>query len=98
MKYIKKAEHKLSETAAYLFIAGLLICLWDWLKKGCKAIFKHFTELLITISFVGMLIAAEAFDNGAINFTVAFLFVLVLGILAITLIKLKFMESRANKK
>ncbi len=98
MKYIKKAEHKLSETAAYLFIAGLLICLWDWLKNGCKATFKHFTELLITISFVGMLIAAEAFDNGAINFTVAFLFVLVLGILAITLIKLKFMESRANKK
>lgn len=98
MKYIQKAEHKLSETAVYLFIAGALICLWDWLKKGCKAIFKHFTELLITISFVGMLIAAEAFDNGAINFTVAFLFLLILIVLEVALIKIKILESRANDK
>lgn len=98
MRFAEKSKHSLSNTKLYLYTFGLLLCLSDLTKRALKWFWCHIAELLVAIAFFGMLIAVEAFDNGAISFTVAILFVLVLGVLAITLIKLKILESRADKK
>lgn len=98
MRFAEKSKHSLSNTKLYLYTFGLLLCLSDLTKTALKWIWYHIAELLIAIAFFGMFIAVEAFDSGAINFTVAIFFVIVLGVLAITLIKLKILESRANKK
>lgn len=98
MRFEEKSKYSLSNTKLYLYTFGLLICLSDLTKRTLKWLWCHIAELLIAIAFVGMFIVVEAFDSGAINFTVAILFVIVLGVLAITLIKLKLLESRADKK
>lgn len=98
MRFAEKSKHSLSNTKLYLYTFGLLVCLSNLTKRALKWIWWHVAELLIAIAFFGMLIAVEAFDNGAISFTVTTLFVIVLGALAITLIKLKILESRADKK
>lgn len=98
MRFAEKPKHSLSNTKLYLYTFGLFICLSNLTKRALKWIWCHVAELLIAIAFLGMFIAIEAFDNGAISFTVTILFVLVLGVLAITLIKLKLLESRADKK
>lgn len=98
MRFAEKSKYSLSNTKLYLYTFGLFICLSNLTKRALRWIWCHIAELLIAIAFFGMFIAVEAFDSGAINFTVAILFVIVLGVLAIALIKLKILESRANKK
>ena len=94
MNHIRKAEQKCSETRLYRYIIGFAILLLDCLKRGLKAILKHITETLMCISFIGMVIAFQAFDNNVINYTTAILFITVLGVLIATLIKVKILECR----
>lgn len=81
----------------YLYTMGVLICLSSLLKRGIKWIWYHIAELLISISFGGMLIAIEAFDKGLINFSVAFLFLMILIALSVALFKIKILENKTNK-
>ncbi|MCH5298058.1 MAG: hypothetical protein J1E85_10385 [Ruminococcus sp.] len=96
MKHLQKAEDKRSERA-YLFIVGALMKLVELAKVVCKGVLKHYTETLMVIAFVGIIIAVQAFDNGAINYTVTILFVTILFVLMITLIKVKILEKRGEK-
>lgn len=98
MKHIRKAEQKCSETRLYRYSVGFAILFLDALKNVGKAILKHITELLIIFAFIGMLTAGQAFENNAINYTVCILFMLILAILIVTLIKVKILESRGDKK
>lgn len=93
----REVEHNLSDTKVYFYTLAVLIWLSDLIKKGIKWFWYHIAELLIAISFIGMFIAIEAFDNGSINFTVAFLFLMILIALAVALVKIKILESRENK-
>ncbi len=97
MKHLKQVERKCSETALYRYVVGFLITLLETVKDVLKAVLKHITELLIALAMVGMVMAMQAFDNNAINYTVCILFVLILAVLIVTLIKVKILESRGEK-
>lgn len=98
MKHIRKAEQKCSETTFYRYVVGFAILLLEVLKSFGKSVLRHITELFICFSLIGIVISAEAFDNNAINYTTALLFVVILVVLIITLIKVKILESRGDKK
>ena len=98
MKHLRKAEQKCSETAAYRYFVGGLLVLLDGLKNVCKRLIRHTTELLIVASILGMVAAANAFDSEAINYTTAILFIIILIVLIATLIKVKILECRGDKK
>lgn len=97
MKHLRKAEQKCSETAVYRYFVGGLLVLLDGLKNVCKRLIRHTTELLIVVSMLCMVCAANAFDSKAINYTTAILFILILIVLIATLIKIKILESRGEK-
>ncbi len=98
MEHLRKAEQKCSETVVYRYFAGALLFLLDGLKNVCKRLIRHTTELLMVASILGMVAAANAFDSESINYTVCILFMLILAILIVTLIKVKILESRGDKK
>ena len=98
MKHLRKAEQKCSDTTAYRYTVGFAMLLLNALKDFGKAILRHITELLIIFAFVGMFTAGQAFNNNTINYTVCILFMLILAILIVTLIKVKILESRGDKK
>ena len=98
MKHLRKAEQKCAETAVYRYFFGALLVLLDGLKNVCKRLIRHTTELLIIASILGMVAAANAFDSEAINYTTAILFILILVVLFATLIKVKILECRGDKK
>ena len=90
----RKFRHlqKCTETAVYRYFVGFLILLSETVKKGCKALVKNITEMLVCLSIVGMVTAANAFDKDAINYTTAILFITILAVLIATLIKVKILE------
>lgn len=98
MKHIRKAEQKCSETTAYRYFVGGLIKLLDMLKSGCKRLIRHITELLMVLAVAGMAVTANAFDNEAINYTTAILFILILVVLIATLIKVKILECKEKDR
>lgn len=98
MKHLQKAEQKCSETAVYRYFAGAMLVLLDGLKNACKRLIRHTTELLMVASILGIVCAANAFDIGAINYTTAILFIIILVVLIATLIKVKILECRGDKK
>ena len=98
MKHLRKAEQKCSETAAYRYFIGALLVLLDGLKNVCKRLIRHTTELLIIASIFGMICTANAFDSEVINYSTAILFILILVVLIATLIKVKILECRGDKK
>lgn len=51
----------------------------------------------MVLAVAGMAVTANAFDNEAINYTTAILFILILVVLVATLIKVKILESRGEK-
>lgn len=51
----------------------------------------------MVIAFVSIIIAAQAFDNGAINYTTAILFITILAVMLVALIKVKVLEKRGEK-
>ena len=95
----RKFRHlqKCTETAVYRYFVGFLILLSETVKKGCKALVKNITEMLMCLSIVGMVAAANAFDKEAINYTTANLFISILAILLVTLVRVKILE-RGDKK
>lgn len=97
MKYIKKAEDKLSSTTVFRYIFGVILFLVETFKKLIMSVIKHITGLLMVFAFIGMIAAASAFENKAINYTTAILFILILAILIATLIKIKILETRGGK-
>ena len=98
MKHLRTAEQKCSETAVYRYFIGTLLVLLDGLTNVCKRLIRHTTELLIVASILGMVAAANALDKEAINYTTAILFIIILIVLIATLIKVKILECRGNKK
>lgn len=98
MKHLRKAEQKCSETAVYRYFVGGLLVLFDSFKNVCKRLIRHTTEVLIVASILGMICAANAFDKEAINYTTALLFILILVVLIATLVKVKILECRGDKK
>ncbi len=98
MKHIRKAEQKCSETRLYRYTVGFSILFISVLKDMAKNVLRHITELLIVFAIVGMFAAGQAFENNAINYTVCILFMLILAVLIVTLIKIKVIESRGDKK
>lgn len=99
MKKKRKFRHlqKCTETAVYRYFVGFLILLSETVKKGCKALVNNITEMLMCLSIVGMVAAANAFEENAINYTTAILFITILVVLLATLIKVKILE-RGGKK
>ena len=97
MKHLSKPEQKGTKTPPYLYIIGALMKLVELLKIGCMGVLRHFTETLMVIAFVSIIIAAQAFDNGAINYTTAILFITILIALIVAFIKIKILERRTNK-
>lgn len=97
MKHLSKPEQKGTKTPPYLYILGVLMKLTELIKIGCKGVLRHFTETLMVIAFVSIIIAAQAFDNGAINYTTAILFITILIALIVAFIKIKILERRTNK-
>lgn len=87
MKHLSKNEQKGTKTPPYLYILGALMKLTELIKIGCMGVLRHFTETLMVIAFVSIIIAAQAFDNGAINYTTAILFITILVIIFVALIK-----------
>ena len=98
MKHLQKAEQKCSETTVYRYLVGGWLKLLDMLKKGCIRLIEHITELLMALSLVGIVAAAYAFDDKAINYTTAVLFITILAILIASLIKIKILENKNDKK
>ena len=98
MKHIRKAEQKCSETAFYRYIVGFAILFLDVLKNFLKAVLKHITELFMCLSLIGIVVAAQAFDDNAINYTTAMLFIVILVVLIITLIKIKILEHKEKDR
>lgn len=98
MNHIRKAEQKCSKTAAYRYFVGALLVLLDGFKNVCKRLIRHTTELLMVVSILGMVAAANAFDSKAINYTTAILFILILIVLIATLIKVKILECKEKDR
>lgn len=98
MNKIRKAERKLSETAAYRYIFGAVWKLTELIKYGFKWLLRHIIGFLMTAAFIGMIIAAEAFDSGAVTYTAAILFIALLGAAFCVLLRIKISESRGGKK
>ena len=94
MKYIKKVEDKLSNTTVFRYVLGGILLIAETFKKLIMSVIKHITGLLMFFSLIGMVAAANAFENNAINYTTAILFILILGVLIATLIKIKILESK----
>lgn len=97
MKHLRKPEQEGTKTPPYLYILGVLMKLTELIKIGCKGVLRHFTEALMVIAFVSIIIAAQAFDNGAINYTTAILFITILIALIVAFIKIKILERRVSK-
>lgn len=97
MKHLHKPEQKGTKTPPYLYIIGVLMKLTELIKIGCMGVLRHFTDVLMVIAFVCIIIAGQAFDNGAINYTTAILFITILVVILVALIKVKILERRANK-
>lgn len=97
MKHLSKPEQEGTKTPPYLYIIGVLMKLVELIKIGCKGVLRHFTETLMVIAFVSIIIAAQAFDNGAINYTTAILFITILIALIVAFIKIKILERRVSK-
>ena len=95
----RKFRHlqKCTEITAYRYFVGFLMLLSDTLKNVAMGVLKNITELLMCLSIVGMVTAANAFDKDAINYTTAILFITILAVLLATLIKVKILE-RGGKK
>lgn len=96
MKHLKETGRKRPKTKLYLYIIGALMKLTELIKIGCKGILRHFTEALMAIAFVAIIIAGQAFDNGAINYTTAILFITILTVILVALIKVKILEKRGK--
>lgn len=98
MKHLSKPEQEGTKTPPYLYILGALMKLAELIKIGCMGVLRHFTEALMVIAFVSIIIAAQAFDNGAINYTTAILFITILAVMLVALIKVKVLEKRGEKQ
>ena len=97
MTTIRKIEDKLSDTTAYLYIAGFIMMLSDVLKRGVKAILMHLIEIFMVIAIIGEYAVAQAFGDGAINFVAAMIFIAILGVIAITLIQIKIFKDGGDE-
>ena len=89
MKHLKTARF-----SPYQIFIGVLVKLPEIAKNVCKAIIKHVTEALMAVTFAGMFVALQAFDNGDINCITALLIVTALGVLLVVLLKIKILEKR----
>lgn len=96
MKHLRKTEQKGTKTPPYLYILGALMKLTELIKIGCKGILRHFTEALMAIAFAAIIIAGQAFDSGAINYTTAILFITILAVILVALIKVKILEKKGK--
>lgn len=94
MKHIKKAQDRATDSKAYRYTVGVMLVVGDVLKSGLLGVINHITELLMALSFVIMIVVCNAFDGGAINYTVTILFVTMLAIIVVALIKIKLLEGK----
>ncbi len=94
MKHIKNVEIRLSDTKAYLYFAGAIIKMLSLLKSVVKAILRHLIEIFMVIAIIGEYAVAQAFGDGAINFVAAMIFIVILGVFAITLIQIKIYKDK----
>lgn len=98
MKHLKTAEQKCSETAVYRYTVGFILAVASALKKALMFTLKYSTELLMAVAFVGIIIAAQAFESNAISYTVCILFIAILAVLFATLIKIKILEEKKKDR
>jgi uncharacterized membrane protein len=88
MKHAKKARF-----SPYQIFIGVLVKIPEIAKRAVVTLWEHITEGLMALAFIGMILAAQAFDNGTINSTIMALFILILIVLFLSLIKVKILES-----
>ena len=68
------------------------------LKRTAKMLWSHIHLIGIVLCIVGMVSAVNAFDIGNINYITSVLFVLILGILMFTIIKIMILEEKNERK
>lgn len=92
MKHLKTARF-----SPYQIFIGVLVKLPEIVKNVCKAILRHITEALMAVTFAGMFIAVQAFESGDINCITTLLIVTALGVLLVTLVKIKILEAKKDR-
>ena len=98
MKHLKQAEQTLSDTAFYRYIAGSIIAMSSAFKTALFFALKHSTEILMVIAFISILIVTQLFEANVISFAVCIFFIAILLAWALTLIKIKILESQRGDK
>ena len=98
MKHLKQAEKKCSDTAVYRYIVGFILASTDIIKKIFILAVKYSTEILMVIAFISILIVTQLFEANVISFAVCIFFIAILLAWALTLIKIKILESQRGDK
>lgn len=93
MKYIRKFEDRLSDSAAYRYIAGALYATALVLKKVAIGFLRHSIEILTAAAFISVLVVTDLFDGGKISFGIVILFLLILTVMVCALIKFKIFRE-----
>ena len=79
---------------ALRYLGGAILVLIDLLKRIAKKLWSHILLIGIVLCIVGMVSAINAFDIGNINYITSVLFVLILGVLMFTIIRIMILEEK----
>lgn len=82
----------------YLWLVGVISFFFRFNIEVIRWIWQHFTEALMIITAICMFIVPNAMNNGAINYTCALLFMIILGCLFVSLIRIKILEVRERRR
>ena len=82
----------------YLWLVGVISFFIRFNIEVIRWIWQHFTEALMIITTICMFIVPNAMNNGAINYTCTLLFMIILGCLFISLIRIKILEVREKNE
>jgi len=82
----------------YLWLIGVISFFIRFNIEVIMWVWQHFTEALMIITAICMFIVPNAMNNGAINYTCALLFMIILGCLFVSLIRIKILEVRERRR
>lgn len=88
---------RFSETKAYLYTVGLLFAFIELNRNIILWMWRHFTEVLIGITFAAMFVVPSFIDNGTVTYSCGAVFMLILICLFTALIRIKILEVRSEK-
>lgn len=91
-------KHAKNRPPWYLYVVGAAMWTGRMLLKCGKRLWEHINEFIMTLSFVGMIAAVQAFDDGVISYTTSILFVTILILLVMTVIKVKILENTEKNR